>query len=341
MSFRASPAVVERWLTITGAIVVICVVVGAWLIFANPFASRPPGAMSLTINTPYVGEGVRDGTDVVLHGVPVGKVVQVKSVPGGGVQLLTELQSAPVKGMTDAMQVDFRPINYFGITGVDISPGPAGRPLRDGMVIAVTPKSNSTLQALLSRLGEITADAVTPQLVSVIDRSVRYTDGLNPMIETMLVALDAVARVQTVPAAQLLANATGISVTMPAFTDSMLDAGYRFTAVPAYGKQSTDFFFNRTKESIKIAATVIFGDVGRLESKYVDDLLPAVDATKALADPVPNLFRPSEFGRTLTELRSRFEKLYAGSPGQRALQVRIALDNIPGVAAPLGIAGAP
>jgi hypothetical protein len=41
----------------------------------------------------------------------------------------------------------------------------------------------------------------------------------------------------------------------------------------------------------------------------------------------------------LVELRSRFEKLYAGTPEQRALQVRIVLDSLPGVAAPLGVLG--
>jgi hypothetical protein len=41
----------------------------------------------------------------------------------------------------------------------------------------------------------------------------------------------------------------------------------------------------------------------------------------------------------LAELRSRFEKMYAGTPEQRALRVRIVLDSLPGVAAPLGAMG--
>jgi len=43
----------------------------------------------------------------------------------------------------------------------------------------------------------------------------------------------------------------------------------------------------------------------------------------------------------LVELRTRFEKLYSGTPEQRALRVRIVLDDLPGVAAPLGVMGAP
>lgn len=41
----------------------------------------------------------------------------------------------------------------------------------------------------------------------------------------------------------------------------------------------------------------------------------------------------------LVELRTRLEKMYAGTPEQRALQVRILLDSMPGVAAPLAAAG--
>ncbi len=42
---------------------------------------------------------------------------------------------------------------------------------------------------------------------------------------------------------------------------------------------------------------------------------------------------------TLVELRTRFERLYAGSPEQRALQVHIVLDQIPGVQAPVSALG--
>jgi hypothetical protein len=54
---------------------------------------------------------------------------------------------------------------------------------------------------------------------------------------------------------------------------------------------------------------------------------------------VPPLMRPQGMSEMLVELRSRLEKMYGGTPEQRALQVRIVLDSLPGVAAPLGAVG--
>jgi hypothetical protein len=58
-----------------------------------------------------------------------------------------------------------------------------------------------------------------------------------------------------------------------------------------------------------------------------------------MSDAVAPLLRPVGLGDMLVELRRRLEKLYAGTPEQRALQVRIVLDSLPGVAAPLGVMG--
>jgi hypothetical protein len=88
-----------------------------------------------------------------------------------------------------------------------------------------------------------------------------------------------------------------------------------------------------------VGSVGVFADVGKLESKHVGDLLPVTDTVKALTDVVPPLIRPAGFAHLLAELRSRFEKMYAGTPEQRALRVRIVLDSLPGVAAPLGAMG--
>ncbi|MBL3746956.1 Mammalian cell entry related domain protein, partial [Mycobacteroides abscessus subsp. massiliense] len=57
---------------------------------------------------------------------------------------------------------------------------------------------------------------------------------------------------------------------------------------------------------------------------------------------VPGLVTPVGINDMMGELRSRFEKLYGGSPEQRALQVHIVLDQIPGVQAPvLAMGGTP
>jgi hypothetical protein len=272
-----------------------------------------------------------------MHGVQVGVVNSVASLPDGGLRLLSDLQTGPAAGLTDTMKIEFRPINYFGVTGITITAGSGGQQLHDGMQINTVPQANSTLQAVLSRLGQVSVSALTPALISVIDRAVRYTDGLNPLIETVLIATHAVADVQTVPTARLLAAATGVSVAFPTFTNALFGAGEDFTSVPRrYGDEE---WRNGVQEAYRVGSTELFGGFGRLESNYVDDLLPAIDGVKALTDPVPVLFRPDDFANTLVQLRTRFQKVFAGNGEQRALQVKIVLDRLPGVAAPLRAMG--
>lgn len=338
MLLRGSEKSQERTFKVVGSVLLLCALVGALLVYWNPFGGRAADRILVAIDTPYVGQGVREGTQLVMHGVGVGTVQTISSLPGGGVRLLSELQRQPVDGLTDTMKIEFRPINYFGVTGINITEGSGGQQLRDGMRINTVPRANSTLQALLSRLGQVSVGTLTPKLISVLDRAVRYTDGLNPLVETILIATRTVADVQNVPTARLLANVTGIGVAFPGFTDALLGAGDDFTAIPR--TYADEEWLNGPQETIRVGSTDLFGPVGELESKYVDNLLPAIDGLKALTDPVPVLVRPGDFADTMVTIRTRLEKLFAGNGEQRALQVKIVLENLPGVAAPLAAMGA-
>jgi len=364
---RGSEESQDRALTLIGAAVLLCVVLAVLVAVLNPFRGRSADRMSVAIETPYIGQGVQPGTAVVMHGVEVGQITDVAPTPGGGVRLVTNLQKRPVAGLTDAMSIDFRPINYFGVPGVNILPSPDGKPLRDGSQITVVPKGNFTLPELLYQLGAVSDAALTPQLINVVDRVTRYTDGLNPLFETLLTATTAVADVQTVSTAHLLTNTTSSIAAFPAFAQALIDGGARHAdldyypervsappppettgpkiappyvdqvSVKDYADESQDYIDNVLRKYLEIVSGGLFAAVGKLESSHVDDLLPQIDGIKALTDTVPPLLRPDDLAQTLGELRSRFERLYAGNGEQRALQVRILLDSLPGVAAPLGV----
>ncbi|MCV7221692.1 MlaD family protein [Mycolicibacterium elephantis] len=351
-----------RRLAIIGTVLTLCVTAVALFAAFNPFAGRPKGQLDVELVLPWVGQGVEAGTPLLLHGVEVGQVTKVSNLPGGAVRLDTELQSGPTASLTDAMVVDFRPANYFGVTGINLSAGQGGSPLRDGSRITVAPKGNFTLQTLLSRLGEITDGVVTPQLIDVVYKATRYTDALNPLLETMVLTAGAITKVQTVSTEQLLRNATGISVAFPGFVDAATAAGYGFNqrsgfvtfnvsgeaALPGTGEvpipgnpQSQEFWDTRSRATLDLLANSFFGAVGKLLSSHPSDLLPAVNLVKTISDTVPGLVAPAGIGDAMVELRTRFEKLYAGSPEQRALQVHILLDNLPGVQAPVNALGGP
>lgn len=335
MLLQTSAAAETRTLTRIGSAVVLVAAITALLVLANPVDRRPSQRMSVVIDTPYVGQGVAAGTTLMLHGVKVGEVTNVDSLPGRGVRLQAELQTTATAGLTDAVKVDFRPANYFGVTGINLTPGNGGHALRDGSRIDTQPLGNFTLQALLSRLGEVSAGALTPKLIDVLDRATRYIDGLDPLIETMVITASAVADVQSVSTQQLLVNTAGLSGGLPSFVTSVTESGNQFLNTDLGDTMTEDFFTNKYIATTKAQAKGTFAVLGQLERTHIADLLPLVTGIKELSDVVPGLLRPENTAQTLVELRSRFEKMFAGTPEQRALQVRVVLDSLPAVAAPL------
>jgi hypothetical protein len=369
---RVSEQRQQRILTWIGAGFVLLGVVAVALYFlvVNPSGRTRDNIVSVAIETPYVGQGVSEGTAIMLHGVKVGEVTDIAKLADSRVRLDVQMQSGPTKGLTDAVGIDFRPANYFGVTGVNLIPNDHGQALRNGSSISVTPAGNFTLQTLLYRLGELSHDVVTPQLVSVMDRTTRYTDALNPLFETMIQVSTTVTDVQTVSTEQLLRNTAAIGVGLPPFLNVMLktadgylrnNAGVGFD--PAKDREDNPYLryyddlklkyyndsaqelvtdpdkwvFGRFREYFVGAREDLFSKIGDLESSHTYDLFPLLDQLRVMSDVVPRLLNPTDLGDKLGELRSRLERMYAGSGDQRALQVRIVLDQLPGVAAPLGL----
>jgi hypothetical protein len=328
-----------RRLVVIGMAVVAVVSAVVAVLIVNPFAGHPSDLLDVTIESPYAGEGVQPGTALMMNGVTVGEVRDVASLPAGGIRLTTVLQSGPTTGLTDTMGLDFRPANYFGVTGINLRPGQGGRPLSNGKLIRVTPTGNFTLQAMLQRLGEISHGVLTPQFIDVIERSTTYLDGLDPMLETMLVVAQTVARVQHVSTEQLMANATGISVAFPGFVNASLSTGDNFLHAALNGA-TEDFFQHTFKPTIDLSSTDLFGAAGRLVGSHGTDLAPLTDMLKILTDVAPGVIPPDAIADTAREYRERLQRLFGGPPGRRAVNVRIILDSLPGVAAPLDAVGA-
>lgn len=362
--FRMSAEAEARRLTMIGIAVALCFAAVCLLVAVNPFGGKEVNRLSVVMDMPYVGQGIAADSPLVMHGVTVGKVTSVSSLAGGTVRLHADLDAGPAAGLTDTVGVDFRPANYFGVTGINLVAGQGGQPLRNGAHISTIPIGNFTLQALLSRMGQITGDVITPQLVGVINRVTRYTDGLNPLIETLVLTADSVTRVQKVSTEQLMRNATGISAAFPGFMQALSTGVHSFinpnsgwvtfngsgryaiphegAVVPEPGQPHTqEYWLERTKGTLDLVSNSFFGAVGRLLSSHPSDLLPVVNVLQSLTDTVPGLVTPVGINDMLVQLRSRFEKLYAGSPEQRALQVHLVLDQIPGVQAPVQAMGGP
>lgn len=182
---RVSERDETRILARIGAITVLLIVIAVAAYLAVKPIARAKNLISVAIETPYVGQGVAGGTPVIMHGVKVGQVIAISSLPGGRVRLNADLQPGPTTGLTDTMGIDFRPSNYFGVTGINLIPGDGGQPLRSGTAISVRPKGNFALQALLYRLGELSNQVVTNQLVNLTSARLRPSERFNWSASTL------------------------------------------------------------------------------------------------------------------------------------------------------------
>lgn len=336
---KASAEKESRIATAIGLAVTVVVALVAAVVSANPFAAETDHSLSVVIESPYAGQGVDPGTDVLMHGVKVGQVTGISSLPAGGVRISAELDRGPTTGLTDAVGFDFRPANYFGVTGINLRQSAGGTPLADGAVIRTEPSGNFTLQALLSRLGDVSYGTLTPQLIDVIGRGTTYVDGLDPLLETMLVVANSFATVQTVSTARLLSNATGLSVAFPGFVHAAVSVGDKFLHAGLDGV-SEEYFRHTHVPSIDFTATGLFGAAGKLVTSHSTELAPLTNMIKILTDIGPGLVPSVAIADTAREYRTRLERLFAGPPDRRAVNVRVILDDFPGIAAPMQAIGA-
>lgn len=330
----------SRLLARIGLALLLIVAAGITVAIADPWGRPPDARTALTVDTPFVGQGVAGGTPVLLNGVRVGAVDTVASRTEGGVRLELRLDRESTAGLTDTVGVDFRPSNYFGVTGVNLIHGPpGGQALRDGMRVALVPRGNYTMQALLSRMADFTGGVITEELVRVLQRATQFADALNPMIETMLVVANSVLKAQTVSAGQFVRNTAAIGVVAPAFVDGLTDLVDR---VDHSGLDvDEEFFEQRLLPTVELASKGMFAAIGRLLSSHVRELLPVTEVIRSMTGPIPGIAQTHNISESLEELRARFERMYEGAHDQRALQVHIVLDSIPGIAAPLGALGIP
>lgn len=336
--FRKSSAEAEkRILAMVGIVVVICVVAVVVVGFAQPFQRPHNDRLALVIEAPYGGLGVKAGSALVMHGVQVGEVTHVANLPGGKVRYSADVYREPAAGLTSTMGIDYRPANYFGVTGINLRPGQGGQALTNGSRIETTPAGNFTLQTMLSRLGELSGGVLTPHLIEVIEKATNYADSLDPLLETMLTVSQSLANVQTVSTARLLTNTTGIVVALPGFINAASNLLERVHK--PYNGRSYEWYDNLLDPTLQTVSGSFFGAIGKLLYSHGPELTDVTNLTKMLTDVVPGLVPPDSIADTARELRTRIERLYTGPPDRPGVNVRVVLDSLPGVAAPLAALG--
>ncbi|MBA4024258.1 MAG: intermembrane transport protein PqiB [Gordonia sp.] len=335
----------QHSLGIAGAIaivaVIIAVLIGAWV---YPTVTAPSGTRVQFV-VPALGPGVEPGTKVLLHGAEVGEVTEVSAENADSVTIAVVLQSASASLITDDVEVDFRPENYFGITAVNLAEAGDGIPVVDGQVIRRSAAPDFTMSTMLEQGSLVIDGTLTESMISSLDKVVQYADGLAPLIRTGIVVADSVARAQRELPSVLMNRMNDVLAEFPAFSReaagalySIYDSAYNRRPDGSIGVD--DAFMDETDQALELAASDLFGKAGALLASHDSELTPLTQLLKSLSDPLPAIIGSGATIDKLITAVTQVESAFTGTQEQKTLQLRIVLDDLPGLAGPLTRSGA-
>lgn len=332
----------DRVLNMTGLVVigVICaiVVTAGWI---YPRHSTTEG-LHIRIEVPFVGPGVATGTAVILRGADVGEVTGLQRNGTGPVELDLMLKSDRVSGITNTFDIDFRPKNYFGSTAVNMVARPGGTGLVAGETLTRMPTGDFTMSTMLEKSSLTVDGTLTSSMISSLDKVIRYTDGLTPLIETGIIVADRVAKTQQALPSELLGRFNDILETLPGFTGQAIET-LTYVYNSSFNKRAdgtvgvNDSFMDETDQGLTLAAGKLFGQAGALLKSHGTELTPLTQIVAQIAGTLPVVLEGGTTAEDLRTILDRYDSAFTDTGDGRTLKLRIVLDNLPSLATPLEI----
>ncbi|WP_290047544.1 Mce family protein [Nocardia nova] len=305
---------------------------------------RGRGDLSLSVDVPYVAPGVAVGTKVTLRGAEVGEVSRLDKAATGAVRMGLVLHPGEITGLTDAFEMDFRPENYFGVTAINIVGQPGGAGLVAGRILDKIPAGDFTMSTMLEKSSLVVDGTLTDSMIASLDKIIRYTNGLDPLIQSGIVFADRVSATQRAMPTVLLGEMNQILAALPGFDRQTIDALYSIFDT-GFNRRSDgsvgvdDTIMDRTNQGLNLASGSLFSAAGHLLASHATELTPVVDVVTVLSDIVPVVLDHGAVTAKLRTVIDRYNKAFTGPDNAKTLNLRIVLDNFPAVAAPLAGTG--
>jgi len=328
----------QRVLRRSGAIVIVLAVAAALIgLYVVP-ALKPADSdvLTVTIDTTAVGPGVEAGTDVVMFGAPVGRVASLGVDELGMTSVTLELDRSAVAGLGRDFGIDFRPKNYFGITGVNISDvgNAAAGEVRDGDRLNRSAGADYTMSTMIEQGSDVANGSLVPETMAAIKRVLVYTSAFEPLIHTGVVLADVVERTQREMPAELLAKYDAIVDALPPFLDGSISALFHFynSELRAAG----DEVQNNFTSTLKAISDNFFSMVGRLLKSNQANLTSTVEMATEAASVLPAIGQGVLTPVTVRDLVRNLDGSFATKgDGTTVLKVNLALESLPSLAVPL------
>lgn len=314
-------------------------------VMLSPKLTTPKG-IEVAVDVAYVGPGVAEGTKVVLHGQSVGHVSALERTESESVQMKLVFDEGQISGLTDEFQLDFRPENYFGTSAVNILARPGGAPLESGMRLAREPEGDFTMSTMIEQ-GSLTIDGtLTDTMITSLDKTVHYLDGVTGWIDTGLLVADRVAATQQeIPSTQI-AYFNEILDAMPGFSDQAIESlmniyDSNYNRLPDGSIGVDDAVFDEADAGLTLAANQLFGQAGALLASHGEEVTPLVTSVAVASDVFPHLANGGMTPEAARDIVRRLDSAFVETPDGQRLRLRVLVNGFPGFTAPLGLGAAP
>jgi hypothetical protein len=287
----------------------------------------------LTVVADVIGEGLTPGAEVKFRGLTIGSVKTLQSVGYDKQKITVELEPRQAKALAVDTTANFMSSNTFGLAAVELVSSGTGPRLRPNQTLLIGANVRSTSITGLLRQGQKIGKMIdSPDVDHIIEIVRRHADLTEPVTRSYFDLVKMLVDAQKVPFSQSLSvfasviNGASDSIPLIKLAYDLLN-GMEFLAHPD-GVERMNVILDQTAKLLFSADKIL--------AKNISWLAPF---SRALMDVLlPFSYLQGSFAPYYDRLSGLLDRTSAAFPiinGKVRMQIEVALDTMPGLAAAL------
>ena len=287
----------------------------------------------LNVVADVIGEGLTPGAEVKFRGLTIGSVKTLQSVGYNKQKITVELEPRQAKALAADTTANFMSSNTFGLAAVELLSSGTGPRLRPNQTLLIGANVRSSSITGLLRQGQKIGRMVdSPDVDHIIEIVRRHSDLTEPVTRSYFDLVKMLVDAQKVPFSQSLSvfasviNGASDSIPLIKLAYDLLN-GMEFLAHPD-GVERMNVILDQTAKLL-FSADEIF-------AKNIAWLAPFIGAVMDVLLPISYLQGSmAPYYDRLSGLLDRTSAAFPVINGKVRMQIEVALDTMPGLAAAL------
>ena len=287
----------------------------------------------LTVVAEQLGEGLTPGAEVKFRGLTIGSVKSLQSAGYNKQKITVELEPRQARALAADTTANFMSSNTFGLAAVELVSSGTGPRLRPNQTLLIGANVRSaSITGLLRQGQKIGRIMDSPDVDHIIEIVRRHLDLTEPVTRSYFDLIKMLVDSQKVPFSQSLSvfasvvNGASDSIPLIGLAYDLLN-GMEFLAHPD-GVERRNVILDQT-------AKLLF-NMDHIFAKNIAWLAPFMGAVMNVL--LPMSYTMGSFAPVYDRLSGLLDRTSAAFPvvnGKVRMQIEVALDTMPGLAAAL------